>query len=130
MTNDGLLAHNLLSPKKHVDKEYEVHLLKTISDDDIHKLETGIDIGDDDITLPATAFRAADYNGHQVIHLIVHEGRFHQVKRMLEAVGNEVIKRLSMGSLRLDENLAEGEYRALTEDEINCLTKSISRSLQ
>lgn len=126
LTNDGILAHNLLSPKKHVDKEYEVYLDHEITDEELHKLEGGVDIGDEEITLPARAFRAPDKEGHQVIHLIIHEGRFHQVKRMLNAVDNEVVflRRLSMGSLKLDENLAEGEYRPLTEDEINCLTNS------
>ncbi len=126
LTNDGILAHNLLSPKKHVDKEYEVYLDHEITDEELHMLEGGVDIGDEEMTLPARAFRAPDKEGHQVIHLIIHEGRFHQVKRMLKAVDNEVVflRRLSMGSLKLDENLAEGEYRPLTEDEINCLTNS------
>jgi 16S rRNA pseudouridine516 synthase len=126
LTNDGVLAHNLLSPKKHVEKEYEVYLEHDITDEDMHRLEEGVDIGDDEKTLPAKAFRAEDKEGHQIIHLIIHEGRFHQVKRMLNAVGNEVVflRRLSMGSLKLDGDLAEGEYRALTEDEIDCLINS------
>ncbi|MCR4902883.1 MAG: rRNA pseudouridine synthase [Butyrivibrio sp.] len=123
LTNNGLLAHNLLSPKKHVDKEYEVHLLHDITDSELEILERGVDIGDGDKTLPAKAFRAESRDGHQVIHLIIHEGRFHQVKRMLESVGNEVVflKRLSMGTLQLDPELSEGEYRELTDEEINCL---------
>ena len=83
------------------------------------KLESGVDIGDDVLTLPAkvTAINKTS------VHITIHEGRFHQIKRMLEAVDNEVIflKRLSMGSLRLDENLKPGEYRELTPEELAAL---------
>ncbi|MCR5670167.1 MAG: 16S rRNA pseudouridine(516) synthase, partial [Butyrivibrio sp.] len=122
--------HNLLSPKKHVDKVYEAHLAKEISDEDIHKLEAGVDIGDkkDDgsayYTLPAKCERAGcDSKNRPVILLTIHEGRFHQVKRMLEAVGNEVLflRRLSMGAISLSDDLPCGEYRALTDSEIELL---------
>ena len=86
LTDDGALIHNLLSPKKHVEKEYKVKLRDEISDADLSSLENGLDIGDDKLTLPARAIRT----GEKEIHLILHEGRFHQVKRMLKAVGNEV----------------------------------------
>jgi len=127
MTDDGGLIHRLLSPKKHVDKTYEVHLKKNISDDDIKRLEEGIDIGDtkDDgspyLTLPAKIIRQeADKDGRPVIHLIIHEGRFHQVKRMLEAVDNKVLflKRITFGPLVLDDDLEPSEYRELTEQEL------------
>ncbi len=130
LTDDGGLIHRLLSPKKHVDKVYEVHLEKELSDKDIAKLETGVDIGDKkdngdpDITLPARVeIKDNDEEGRPVIHLIIHEGRFHQVKRMLEAVGNQVLflKRLSMGPLVLDESLEPGEYRPLTSEELSKL---------
>lgn len=130
LTDDGQLIHRLLSPKKHVDKTYEVHIKKKLSDIDIKKLEDGVDIGDkkDDgsvyPTLPAKIIKKdADSEGRPVIHLIIHEGRFHQVKRMLEAVGNEVLflKRLSMGALILDENLKPGEYRPLNDDELKSI---------
>lgn len=132
LTDDGELIHKLLSPKKHVDKVYEVHLKNRLSESDIAKLEKGVDIGDKkddgtiDYTLPAkVAVTDDDYEGREVIHLTISEGRFHQVKRMLEAVGNEVLflKRLSMGSLFLDENLSPGHYRPLTEEEIEDLKK-------
>ena len=132
LTDDGELIHKLLSPKKHVDKVYEVHLKNRLSESDIAKLEKGVDIGDKkddgtiDYTLPAkVAVTDDDYEGREVIHLTIREGRFHQVKRMLEAVGNEVLflKRLSMGSLFLDENLSPGLYRPLTEEEIEDLKK-------
>jgi 16S rRNA pseudouridine516 synthase len=127
ITDDGALIHKLLSPKKHVDKVYEVHIKHALSDDDIKVLESGVDIGDknDDgskkLTLPAkVSVKDSDNEGNPVIELTIHEGRFHQVKRMLEAVGNEVLflKRLSMGPLFLDESLNPGEYRALTDEEL------------
>lgn len=130
MTDDGGLIHRLLSPRKHVDKVYEVHLASSLSDKDIQKLQEGVDIGDKkdngeiDYTLPARVeVQDNDDQGRPVVHLIIHEGRFHQVKRMMEAVGNEVLflKRLSMGPLVLDESLMPGEYRKLTEDELKAL---------
>lgn len=118
ITNDGKLSHRLLSPKKHVEKEYEVHTKNPLSEADIKKLEEGVDIGDDKPTLPAKAFIEGD-----TLHLIIHEGRFHQVKRMLEAVGNEVVflKRIRMGKLLLDPDLEPGQYRELTDEELKSL---------
>jgi 16S rRNA pseudouridine516 synthase len=130
LTDDGGLIHRLLSPKKHVDKVYEVHLDHELSDKDIATLEKGVNIGDTketgeiDYTLPARVeLRDADEEGRPVVHLIIHEGRFHQVKRMMEAVGNEVLflKRLSMGPLKLDERLEPGEYRPLSAEELKQL---------
>lgn len=116
ITDDGELAHNLLSPKKHVDKEYLVKVRDSISEDDCKKLAEGVDIGDEKPTAPAKVERVAE----KEILLTIREGRFHQVKRMLQAVGNEVLylKRLSMGSLRLPKDLEKGAYRPLSEDEI------------
>lgn len=116
ITDDGELAHNLLSPKKHVDKEYLVKVRDSISEDDCRKLSEGVDIGDKKPTAPAKVERVAE----KEILLTIREGRFHQVKRMLQAVGNEVLylKRLSMGSLRLPKDLEKGAYRPLSEEEI------------
>lgn len=116
ITDDGELAHNLLSPKKHVDKEYLVKVRDSISEDDCKKLAEGVDIGDEKPTAPAKVERVAE----KEILLTIREGRFHQVKRMLQAVGNEVLylKRLSMGSLRLPKDLEKGAYRPLSEEEI------------
>lgn len=130
ITNDGQLIHRLLSPAHHVDKEYEVHIDHELSDDDINRLEKGVDIGDvkkdgsPDITMPASVKRGdKDDEGRPVVFLTVHEGRFHQVKRMMEAVGNEVLylRRIRMGDVILDENLSIGEYRRLTQEEIASL---------
>ncbi len=133
ITDDGDLIHRLLSPKKHVDKVYEVHIRQALLPADIEKLEKGVNIGDKkddgsiDYTLPAKVevYEDKDEEGYPVIFLTIHEGRFHQVKRMLEAVGNEVmfLRRISMGSLQLGDDLAVGDYRPLTEEEINELKK-------
>lgn len=127
ITNDGALAHSLLSPKKHVAKTYLVKLKKSLTDEDIVKLEQGVDIGDDDLTLPAYVTRIYDPNLEgDWIHLTISEGRFHQVKRMLEAVQNEVLflKRIRFGGLSLDPSLKAGECRELTEEELQLLKRS------
>lgn len=120
LTNDGELSHNLLSPRKHVDKTYYVTCEAKVTEAQLETLRKGVDIGDDKITLPALARAGLQQNE---LYLTIREGRFHQVKRMLQAVGNKVIslKRLSMGSLKLDESLKPGEYRALTVEELKDL---------
>lgn len=146
LTDDGPLIHELLSPKKHVEKEYIVGLRDRISDADMKHLEDGVDIGDEEPTLPAKVFRETDSAGKCMqpageadanasayipadeIHIVLHEGRFHQVKRMLGAVGNEVLalKRIRMGNLKLDANLQEGRYRELTDEDLELLKGSRS----
>ncbi len=115
MTNDGDLAHRLLSPKKHVDKVYYVELDKMLTEEGLRMLETGIDIGEEKPTLPANAQRITDTS----LYLTIREGKYHQVKRMLKAVGCEVtyLKRIAMGAISLDKNLPCGCYRELTEEE-------------
>lgn len=119
ITNDGILNHNMLSPAKHVDKTYYVEALKPVSDEDIEILCNGVDIGDKEITLPAIVERIND----NCINLTIHEGRFHQVKRMLEAVNNKVayLKRISFGPLKLPEDLKMGEFRLLNEEELKLI---------
>lgn len=116
VSNDGALAHELLSPKKHVDKTYYVKVDTSLSETDMEKIRLGVDIGDEKPTLPAKIIEIEDCT----YELTIHEGRFHQVKRMMEAVGSQVtyLKRLSMGNLRLDDRLKPGEYRALTGIEV------------
>lgn len=113
-TNDGKLAHSLLSPKKHVDKTYYAQLEKDISEEDISKLEAGVDIGGY-ITQPAIAKKI----GEKEIELTIREGKFHQVKKMLEAVSNKVIylKRLTFGKLKL-EDMELGEVREINLEDI------------
>ncbi len=119
LTNDGGLAHRLLSPGKHVDKMYRVSVEHELSPEDLRHLEEGVDIGEDRLTLPAKVLQQEE----RVILLTLHEGKFHQVKRMLEAVNNKVtaLKRISFGGLPLDETLQPGDYRELTEDEVKKL---------
>ena len=135
--NDGDLSHKLLSPKKHVDKTYYVCLDKPIDDEGIRQVCDGVYIEKDVNTitnlsytliekdvksLPAKLEKVSDSQ----VFLTIHEGKFHQVKRMFHAVGCEVtyLKRISMGSLRLDESLKPGEYRPLTEEEIKNLKET------
>lgn len=116
ITNDGELAHALLSPKKHVAKTYYAALRTPLSGEDIAHLEEGVDIGEKNLTLPAKIKILED----TAIEITISEGKFHQIKRMLHAVDNEVLslKRLAMGSLKLDETLKPGEFRRLSETEI------------
>lgn len=119
ITNDGELAHNLLSPKKHVDKTYLVTIKEALTPQAAASLESGLDIGDEKLTEPAVV---RILNNEQ-IYLTIHEGRFHQVKRMLKAVNNEVLalKRIRFGNLILDETLLPGESRQLTPQEVSGL---------
>ena len=119
LTDDGALAHELLSPGKHVNKTYLVKTAEVLTETDIHALETGVDIGEKRKTLPASV----EVLEPKLIRLTIHEGKFHQVKRMLQAVHNEVLalKRVGFGPLLLDETLAPGDVRALTEEEILAL---------
>ena len=122
ITNDGELAHRLLSPKKHVDKVYYAKVQGKVDESDVKAFADGVDIGDDTPAKSAD-LRILKSGEESEIELTITEGRFHQVKRMFHAVGKEVIylKRLSMGSLALDKTLTKGEYRSLTEEEIKKL---------
>ena len=121
ITNDVELSHNILSPKKHVDKTYLVETKESITEKMMQELEKGVDIGEDKPTMPAKVNLVEE----KKLELTIREGKFHQVKRMLQAVENEVVylKRLSMGSLVLDEKLGLGEFRCLTNQEIEDLKK-------
>lgn len=144
LTNDGVLSHNLLSPKKHVDKKYYVKIARPLSESDIKKLENGIKLEENFITKNAKIeiiknnFEKNSENfefienkktennvkeNENLVYITISEGKFHQVKRMFKAVGNEVLylKRLKMGNLWLDESLELGKYRELTEEELNSL---------
>ena len=122
ITNDGKLAHELLSPAKHVDKKYLVYLDKDINEESIKEIESGIDIGDDKPCLPCRI----DTIVSDKLYITIREGRFHQVKRMFEKVGCEVVflKRISMGTLILDEALSPGDYRRLNAEEIESLKRN------
>ena len=121
ITNDGALAHELTSPAKHVEKEYECHLAHPFDDMQKTQLEQGVDIGERDLTRPA----AVCILDEKKITLTITEGKYHQVKRMLHAVGNEIVylKRLRMGTLTLEEELLKGSFRRLTEEEVEKLKR-------
>ena len=122
LTNDGALAHDLLSPKKHVDKVYYVKVQGIVDEADQEIFAEGMSIGNGETALPSK-LEILHSGEISEIRLTIQEGKFHQVKRMFHAVGKEVIylKRLSMGTLLLDETLKSGEYRALTKEELKRL---------
>lgn len=119
LTNDGELSHNLLSPKKHVEKTYYVETDLKITDDAADMLMQGVDIGEKALTQKALV----KILGERKCTITITEGKFHQVKRMFQAVGLKVIylKRLSIGGLLLDANLPEGSVRELTQEEVLAL---------
>lgn len=118
LTNDGDLAHNLLSPKKHVDKTYFAKVDGEIREEHIGLFAEGFKV-DNDLTALPSKLEILKTGPQSEILLTIAEGKFHQVKRMVHAVGGEVtyLKRLSMGELKLDETLKPGEYRALSAEE-------------
>lgn len=125
LTNDGVLAHELLSPKKHVDKTYFVRVAGCVTEQDKAILENGMDIGDEKPTKSAKLEKISYVSAlaQTSLEITITEGRYHQIKRMFAKVGKPVqyLKRLSMGSLVLDDSLAVGEFRELTEEEIGKL---------
>lgn len=121
ITNDGMLCHKLLSPKYHVDKVYYVEFTGTFKEEYVNAFKNGITLDDGYITLPADI----KLIGENKAHVTLHEGKFHQVKRMFLALNMEVtyLKRISFGSLVLDESLNKGEYRLLSQKEIEDLKR-------
>ncbi|MCD2249103.1 rRNA pseudouridine synthase [Listeria marthii] len=119
ITNDGTLAHNLLSPKKHIDKTYYAKIDGDVTADDVEAFTAGIEL-DDGYTCKPARLEIITPNE---IKVTIQEGKFHQVKRMFAARGKTVsyLKRISMGNLQLDESLELGEYRPLTETELAIL---------
>jgi len=125
LTNDGQFDHQLMSPKKHVDKTYYFEANGTLTETAIRQLEEGVMIGKDEpVTAPASICKVHQEGTRVTGFLTITEGRFHQVKRMLHAVGCEVtyLKRTAIGGVHLDENLPKGGFRKLTEQEIRILT--------
>ena len=125
ITNDGALAHNLLSPVKHVDKTYYSIVKGRIDKDIVDTFAKGF-IVDKELTAMPSKLEIISYNSDKdcsEVNITIQEGKFHQIKRMFAAVGSEVLflKRLSFGSLGLDNTLKPGEYRSLTETEVNLL---------
>lgn len=122
ITNDGALAHELLSPSRHVKKTYYALIDGKVTEEDVNLFEKGVDIGEKKPTKPGF-LKILKSEPKSEIELTITEGKFHQVKRMFEAVGKKVLylKRISMGPLTLPEDLKPGEYRELTEEELMLL---------
>lgn len=123
ITNNGELAHMLLSPKRHVDKKYYVELDDVLTPEMVQLITDGVFIEKGIKSQPAVLEIKENTPEKISVYLTIHEGRFHQVKKMFEAVGRQVIylKRVAFGPLTLDETLKEGEYRMLTSKEIESL---------
>ena len=128
ITNDGDLAHRLLSPRKHVDKVYYARIQGRLPQDAVSRMEQGLVLEDGLCTLPALLEILEDRkgDGESQVRLTIREGKFHQVKRMFEALGCRVVylKRLSMGPLVLDETLSPGQCRPLTDEELRKLSNA------
>ena len=122
ITNDGALAHNLLSPAKHVAKTYYAKIDGMVTDEDVNLFEKGVDIGEEKLTKPAklTILKSKPISE---IELTITEGKFHQVKRMFAQMGNKVIylKRIKMGNLELDSSIPLGQWKELSEEELSLL---------
>lgn len=129
LTNDGKLAHELLSPRKHVPKTYYAEVEGAVDQRDRDAFRKGVKLDDGYVTMPAELTVLAPgepaLERPSKIELTIMEGKFHQVKRMFEAVGKKVVflKRMKMGSLLLDESLPAGAYRELSEEELESLKK-------
>ena len=120
ITDDGALAHKMLSPKNHVEKEYIVTLERPAEERYIDIFANGMTIDGGEECLPAKLTMTKEPH---VVRLVLHEGKYHQVKRMMEAVGNRVthLKRVRMGGIELDPTLAAGKCREISEEELERL---------
>jgi 16S rRNA pseudouridine516 synthase len=138
ITNDGGLASSLLSPKKHVAKTYYARVVRDkygtsydllLTEEIVEHMQSGLDIGDEKPTAPAELHIIEQAADEAEVEITITEGRYHQIKRMFQAVGLKVVylKRLSMGGLMLDENLKPGEYRELSEAECKSLKENNHR---
>ncbi|WP_153730704.1 pseudouridine synthase [Sporosarcina obsidiansis] len=124
LTNDGQLAHHLLSPKKEVPKIYFAKVSGQVTEEDVNEFAKGVILDDGYETKPGD-LKILQSGDVSEIELTITEGKFHQVKRMFESVGKKVVylKRLTMGPLILDKQLKLGEYRELTDEELSELQK-------
>ena len=121
ITDDGVLAHGILSPKKHVDKTYRAVLDGPVGEKEIEAFGAGLTLGDGTLCRPARL--SVTEEGGANVAVVLSEGKYHQVKRMFRAVGREVLtlKRVAMGGLALDPALKAGETRPLTDEEVRLL---------
>lgn len=121
LTDDGPLSHKLLAPKSHVEKSYAFSVAEPLSETEIETLEAGVDIGEEKPTKPCRIEMKTEKAGV----ITITEGKYHQIKRMMESVGNRIVdlERITFGPLSLDPILGRGEWRFLTEEEIAKLKK-------
>lgn len=126
LTNDGELAHRILSPKKHIPKRYFAKIKGIVTEDDVLAFQKGITLDDGYVTMPGDLEIIKSDEISEVM-VTIFEGKFHQIKRMFEARNKKVtyLKRLSIGSLKLDEQLKLGEYRELTEEELSKIKSDV-----
>lgn len=120
LTNDGPFVHRIITPEKHVEKQYFVRLRQAITQEDQEAFRAGIRFKDGTLCRPAKLEAGNEPN---TAYVTIHEGKFHQVKKMFLARGNEVVylKRIAIGGIPLDETLKPGEYRELTKEELEQL---------
>ena len=129
LTNDGQLAHALLSPKRHVDKTYLAQVKGIMTQEDVDTFAKGIPLKDFTCQPARLEIVSTDAEKNQsLVRVTIAEGKFHQVKRMVAYCGKEVVdlQRLTMGTLALDENLERGEWRRLTQEELEALLASVA----
>lgn len=124
ITDDGDFAHRILSPKNHIMKTYIAELLHPLTEEDIRKFRDGIELKDGTLCLEAEV-EMLEGTEKPTAQVKIHEGKYHQVKRMFAALGNKVLdlKRIKMGGLFLDENLREGQCREITQEELMLITE-------
>ncbi len=124
ITNDGPLAHELLSPRHHAEKTYYYHCAPEIGEAEAAKLCAGVDIGD-----YVTKTSKVDMVNGAEGYITLTEGKFHQIKRMFEAVGSSItyLKRVEFGTVKLDGALAEGQWRELTGEEVEALKRAVGK---
>lgn len=122
LTNDGKLAHKLTSPKNHVPKKYYALIEGEVNSEDVYRFKQGVTLDDGYKTMPAE-LEILHSGENSEVKLVIYEGKFHQVKRMFEAVGKKVkyLKRIEIAGLKLDDNLNRGQCRELSEEELEIL---------
>ena len=127
ITNDGELSHKLLSPKKDIDKKYYVEVDGVLTEEDVEKVKQGLILEDGYKCKSAKLEIIDSLENKSTAHIVISEGKFHQIKRMMKILGKNVtyLKRLTIGSLQLDKNLQLGQYRYLTEEEIKKLKNNV-----
>ena len=123
--DDGETAHRLLSPSHHVDKKYMIKTDEPLSDEDVKLFASGMTL-EDGTVLQSALLEISDEDSCEAF-VTIHEGKYHQIKRMIQRCGKNVVylKRLSMGALQLDPALAEGEYRELSDEEIGLILENV-----